>query len=115
MPTFLSFKSLEILAHLEQYVPNLPPGIGDFGRLLARKIDATTPITGAEFYEMCCDLALKLKAGKISHNLAERSESFYRYLLHYAPLIANVVFQKTAQVSEETQVIMAKRKASMWR
>lgn len=115
MPTFLSFESLEILAHLEQHISDSPPGICDFGRLLAKRIDASAPITGAKFYEICRNLALELMVGKISHNLAERPEAFYSYLLHYAPLIARIVFQKNQQVSEETQVIMVKRKASMWR
>jgi len=114
MQTFLAFKSLEILPHLERYVPDPPPGICDFGRLLARRINSSTPITGKGFYDVCRNLAVDLKVGRITHNLAKRPDAFYAYLLSYAPLIAKIVFQESPQVSEETQVIMVKQKSALW-
>ena len=114
MQTFLAFKSLEILPHLERYIPDPPPGICDFGRLLAKRIDSSTPMTGKDFCDICRNLAQDLMGGRIVHNLANRPEAFYVYLLSYAPLIAKIVFHESPQVSEETQIIMVKRKSALW-
>lgn len=99
-----SFKELETLAHLENHAA-MPSPICDFGRLLAKRINPTTPINGDEFYQICRELVQDLMTGKIRHSgLAEKPERFYERILVYVPMIAKVVYRNYPRVSEETRV-----------